>query len=255
MTSATMTTAAIAPTTAQHPPGALAQALQEAFTVATRLRTTRQAAPDAGSFRSRVKQLLTLADDEARREGYAPDSVRLAVYAYIAFLDESVLNSGLPIFMEWPRQPLQEEIFGDHMAGETFFRHLQELLGRQDSAELADVLEVFLLCMLLGFRGKYGTGGQGGVEPLIAAAREKIARIRGPVGELSPSWRPPADVIAPPRDAWTRRLVVLAVTLLVLALVLFIVFKLVLHGGVTDLRALGTGMVATAAGRAPQSGR
>ncbi len=223
---------------AQHPPGELALALQEAFTVAARLRATRQAASDAESFRQRVKQLLTIADDEARRAGYGPENVRLAVFAYIAFLDESVLNSGLPIFAEWPRQPLQEEIFGEHMAGETFFRYLQELLARQDSPEVADVLEVFALCMLLGFRGKYSAGGQGNLQALIGAAQEKILRIRGGAAELAPSWRPHDDAIPAPRDRWVKRLVIAALALAALALVLFVVYALALHGGLTDIRAL-----------------
>jgi len=230
------------PAGAQHPPGELALVLQEAFTVAARLRSSRQAAPDAESFRQRVKQLLTVANDEARRAGYGAENVRLATYAYIAYLDESVLNSGLAIFSEWPRQPLQEEIFGEHMAGETFFRYLQELLSRQDSAELADVLEVFTLCMLLGFRGKYSAGGQGNLQGLVVAAQEKIGRIRGGRTELSPSWRPPDDVIAAPRDPWVRRLAIAAVALLALALVLFVVYTLVLHGGLTDIRTLASGL-------------
>lgn len=241
MTTATLVTAVPAVPSAQHPPGELAQALQEAFTVAARLRATRQAAPDAESFRARVKQLLALADEEARRAGYPPETVRLAVYAYIAFLDESVLNSGLPIFAQWPRQPLQEEIFGDHMAGENFFRQLQELLGRQDSPEVGDLLEVYLLCMLLGFRGKYGAGGEAGMQGLIGMTREKIVRIRGARPELSPTWRPPAETISPPRDPWTRRLAYLAVGTVVLALVLFVAFKLSLHGPITEMTAIANG--------------
>ena len=240
MSSATMVAAAVAVPTAQHPQGELAQAFQEAFTVAARLRSMRQAASDAESFRSRVKQLLSSGDELARRAGYAPESVRLAVYAYVAFLDESVLNSGLPIFAQWPRQPLQEEVFGDHMAGETFFRHLQELLARPDSGELADVLEVYLLCMLLGFRGRYA-GGQGGLQAVIGTTREKMDRIRGPRPELSPAWRPPADAIAPPRDPWTRRLAIAAGAGAVLALLLFIAFKVALHGDIAALAALAAG--------------
>lgn len=218
--------------------GELALALQEAFTAAARLRSARQAAPDAASFRQRIKQLVAAADEEARRAGYAPEFVRLATYAYIAFLDESVLNSGLPIFAEWPRQPLQEEIFGEHMAGETFFRIMQELLARQDSPALADVLEVFLLCLLLGFKGKYSAGGEAGIHGLVAAAQEKILRIRGGRGELSPGWRPPNEVIATPRDRWVRRLALIAIGTAVLALLLFLVFKISLHGGISDMLAL-----------------
>ncbi len=242
MSTATLVTTAPATASAQHPPGELALALQEAFTVAARLRSTRQAAASADAFRARVKQLLTAADDEARRDGYAPEYVRLAVYAYIAFLDESVLNSGLPIFSEWPRQPLQEEVFGDHMAGETFFRQLQELLTRQDSPALADVLEVYLLCLLLGFRGKYSAGGQGELQALMNTAQEKIRRIRGARGELAPAWRPPQEAIPTPRDAWVRRLAIIAGATLAVAIVLFAIFAVSLHGGITTLRSLAAAL-------------
>jgi type VI secretion system protein ImpK len=238
MTTATLATPGAAAPVLPHPPGGLALALQEAFTVAARLRTRRQAVPDANSFRQRIKQLVGAADEEARREGYAPEYVRLAVYAYIAFLDESVLNSGLPVFSDWPRQPLQEEIFGDHMAGETFFKFLQDLLARQDSPDLADLLEVFQLCMLLGYRGKYSAGGQGGLQGLILSTQEKILRIRGGRSELSPAWRPPQEVIPTTRDPWVRRLVIITLCTLGVALVLFVVFKIVLHTGVADIEAL-----------------
>lgn len=243
MTTATLTDPGAVAPAAQHAPGNLALALQEAFTVATRLRSTRQAAPDAASFRQRVKQLIAAADDEARREGYPAEYVKLAVYAYVAFLDESVLNSGLPIFAEWPRQPLQEEVFGDHMAGETFFRYLAELLARQDAADLADVLEIFLLCMLLGFRGKYSAGGQGTLHGLISQVQDKIARIRGARPELSPAWRPPEEVIERRRDPWVRRLAYVAIGTFALALLLFVAYKLSLHAGISDVRELGARIV------------
>src|SRR5687767_14449420 len=144
MTTATLSQPRIRETTAATR-GELALALQEAFTVAVRLRAGRQVAADAASFRVHVKQLLASADQRARAAGYDGDTVKLAVYAYIALLDESVLNSAQPMFAEWSRQPLQEEVFGEHMAGENFFRTVQELLARQDSEAVADLLEVYQL--------------------------------------------------------------------------------------------------------------
>ena len=47
----------------------------------------------------------------------------------VAFLDESILNLRNPVFADWPRKPLQEELFGHHMAGEIFFQNLQPLAG------------------------------------------------------------------------------------------------------------------------------
>src|SRR5688572_10683297 len=77
--------------------GLLALALQEALTAGARLRANRQVAADADAFRTQIKQLLGRADQEARQAGYDPADVKLAIYGYIAFLDESVLNSGQPM--------------------------------------------------------------------------------------------------------------------------------------------------------------
>jgi type VI secretion system protein ImpK len=223
------------------PTGTLALTLQEPFTAAVRLRSNRQVAADAVSFRAHVKQLLASADREARQAGYTPDFDRLSLYAFVAFLDESVLNSTQPMFAEWPRQPLQEEVFGDHVAGENFFRYLDDLLAQPDSAELADVLEVFQLCLLLGFHGRYGAGNPGALESLAATVREKIARIRGPLGALSPAWPLPANEVIPtPRDPWVRRLALVAGVTGLLALVLFVVFDVSLHAQLRDLAALIT---------------
>ena len=125
--------------------GELALALQEVLTATVRLRANRQVAADAESFRRHIKHVLAASEESARRAGYAGEDVKLALFAVVAFLDESVLNSAQPMFADWPRKPLQEEIFGGHMGGESFFRHLHQLLARQDADDLADVLEVFQL--------------------------------------------------------------------------------------------------------------
>lgn len=217
-------------------PGDLALCFQEAFTVAARLRANRQHAVDAASFRAHVKTLLATADRDARARGYDPEHVKLAVYAFIAFLDETVLNSSQPMFAEWARQPLQEEVFGEHMAGENFFRYLGDLLGRQDSQDLADLLEIYQLCLLLGYRGKYGTSDPTSLQPLMMSIQQKLHRIRGPAAGLHPGWRLPQNETVPTtRDPWVRRLGLVAGALLVVVLVLFIVYTFALRGQAGEL--------------------
>ncbi len=218
--------------------GGLAQALQEAFTVTVRLRTGRQVANDADQFRTRMKSLLASSDRDARSSGYAADLVKRAIYAFVAFLDESVLNSPQAMFAHWARQPLQEEIFGDHMAGETFFRHLQDLLGRQDSEELADVLEVFHLCLLLGFRGRFGTTEHGELRALVTETGDKIRRIRAGAEPLAPSWALPHEAPSPPRDPWIRTFGITAAAALLITIALAIVFTVLLSGGVGAIESL-----------------
>lgn len=221
--------------------GGLAQALQEAFTVTVRLRTGRQVASDSHSFRTHIKGLLASADRDARAAGYSPESVKRAIYAFVAFLDESVLNSAQPMFSDWPSQPLQEEIFGDHMAGETFFRHVRDLLGRQDAPEVADLLEVHHLCLLLGFRGRFGSGDRGELPSIMQEIDAKIRRVRGGVPPFAPAWRPGDEEMAPPDDPWLPRLGTTALGAVGLAVVLFILFALLLRGPVGELAGLVPG--------------
>ncbi len=240
MASATMKYGAVAPSAPSATRGELALALQEAFTVAVRLRAGRQVAADAVSFRAHVKTLLASADQHARATGYDGETVKRAIYAYIALLDESVLTSAQPMFAEWSRQPLQEEVFGEHMAGENFFRTIEELLGRQDSEALADLLEVYQLCMLLGFRGRYGAGDASRLHPVTSAIEAKIMRIRGGApGELVPDWQLPVqENIVLGRDPWARRLSMIAFGALGVALVLFLIYWLTLRSGVAALEKL-----------------
>jgi len=205
--------------------GQLALVFQEVLTAVARLRCNRQVASDADSFRAHVKQLLSTADRDARRLGYSSDDVALAIYAVVAFLDESVLNSPQPMFASWPSRPLQEEIFGGHMGGEIFFQHLRQLLSRQESEDLADLLEVFQLCLLLGFQGRY-TAERGDLRAMSSMTDEKIRRIRGGFGELSAHWAPPAgEKVARSRDPWVGWLAVGAVTSLLIAGLLFGFFR------------------------------
>jgi type VI secretion system protein ImpK len=218
--------------------GALALALQETLTVTVRLRSKRQVAADAASFRARIKQLLAAADDDMRHQGYNPNDIRLAIYAVTVFIDESVLNSQLPMFADWPRQPLQEEIFGGHTGGELFFENLRQLLYREDAEDVADLLEVHQLCMLLGFKGRYSMADPGELGAVIRSVGDKISRIRGG-GVLSPSWAVPANETIPvARDRWIRPLVIGAAGAAIVALVLWVIMLLALHSGVGDLRSL-----------------
>jgi type VI secretion system protein ImpK len=216
--------------------GRLALALQEPLTTVARLRSNKQVASDAESFRTRIKQVLSAAEQDARAIGYEGDDVRFALFSVIAFLDETVLNSGQPMFAQWPGRTLQQEVFGVHMAGELFFQYLQQLMERQDSADLADILEVFELCLLMGFKGRYSATQGGDVASLVHQLSEKIQRIRGPLGELSPRWRPPQDEIGRRRDRWVPRLAVLAVVTVVLAVGLFAYFTVSLRSGMSDLK-------------------
>jgi type VI secretion system protein ImpK len=215
--------------------------LQELFTVTGRLRDGRVKPADVGAFRTRVKELVAAANDDGVAQGYASKDVGLGVYAAVALLDESVFNSGLAISADWARKPLQDELFGEHRAGENYFAYVDRLMQRDDSPVLADLLEVYQLCLLLGFRGKYAPGAQGGdasgnPEALASISRrlgDRIRRIRGEVPPLSSGWRPPSgEAIAQARDPWVRRLLVMLLIVAAAIGALFVITRMLLASGI-----------------------
>jgi type VI secretion system protein ImpK len=217
----------------------LALAFQEILTVSGRLRSGRQAVSDAATFRYNILEGLKAADQQARSQGYNGEDIKLAIFAVVAFVDESVLNVRNPAFADWPRRPLQEELFGHHVAGEVFFQNLKDLLGRSDSQDLADVLETYHLCILLGFAGRYSLGAGGELKAIVEATANKIRRIRGGAGDLSPNWALPVEPRrAAGSDPWVKRLTIAVGSCFGLALVLFVIFKVVLGSGVSRLMDL-----------------
>lgn len=214
----------------------LALAFQEVFTIVGRVRYNRQAVSNADSFRAEMKKLLRVAEQEARSRNYSADDVKQVIFALVAFLDESVLSSRNPVFADWPRLPLQAEMFGHQLAGEIFFQELQKVLNRPDSHEVSDLLEVYCLCLLLGFKGRYAAGGAGELRSMIIAAQEKIRRVRGSSAVLSPRGMIPADAVRLTQsDPWVRKLAIGSIASVVTTLVLFVLFKLLLIYGAASI--------------------
>lgn len=217
----------------------LALIYQEILTAITRFRSNRQAVADAGSFRNQIKTAIGAAEAEATRKGYAAEDVRLATFAVVAFLDESILNSNNSLFTDWPRMPLQEELFGVHTAGEMFFHCIDRLMVRNDTGQAADLLEIYALCMLLGFRGRYSISGQEGVRSIVSTVTEKLQHLRGGLRPLAPNWAPPKDAMhQKTSDPLVQGLVFGAVGAFLIAILFFVGFKFVLISGASGLHSV-----------------
>jgi type VI secretion system protein ImpK len=214
----------------------LALCFQEVLTAILRVRVQRQAVQDAEGFRGQLRRSLQSAMQEARGAGYSSDTVQMAVFATVAFLDESVLNLQNPVFADWARRPLQEELFGGHLAGEAFFRNLQVLLAAQDSTEVADALEVHCLCLQMGYRGRFAFGNTGELHQLLRLARARIDRVRG-APRLTPPVTAPEVPPAAAQDPWTRILALTVCLLAVLTLVGFGAYELLLASGVSQVQS------------------
>jgi len=215
----------------------LAMAFQELFTAVGRLRFNRSNVSNAEDFRNQVKRALGVAMQEGTTGGYPHEDVQVAAYVVVAFIDESVLSLSSPVFAGWEGKPLQVEIFGQLLAGEWFYGFVDRLLGRPDSPETADILEVFYLCIALGYLGRYASA-KGELGTTMISIWEKIKRIRGTT-PLSPQAQLPLD--APQTqavDPWFKRLMITAVATFALSLLIFAVCKLMLASGSSAIHSL-----------------
>ncbi len=144
---------------------------------------------DAEVFRERIKQFLTAFERGATRMNASAEDVYACKYAFCATVDEAVLMSGFKIKEAWQRLPLQVQFFGEQLAGEQFFEKLEEL--RRQGAPRVQAMEVFHMCLLLGFQGKYLIEGSEKLGYLTARLGDEIARIKGQGAGFAPHWAAP----------------------------------------------------------------
>lgn len=147
---------------------------------------------DAASFAADVIQLLDRFELDARQLDVSPDDVYAAKYAFCAAIDEAVLGADMAIRDEWERSPLQLRLFGDQLAGEQFFRELDEV--RRRGAASVQTLEVFYMCLLTGYQGKYTLESREKLDYLIATLDKEIAHLKGKRAAFAPFWRAPDSV-------------------------------------------------------------
>jgi len=147
---------------------------------------------DAEGFRDRVKQMLARVDRGAQKLGLRAQDVFRAKFAFCALLDEVVLRSKFSIRESWERKPLQLELFGEHMAGERFFEYLEDL--RLEGARHLQTLEVFHMCLLLGFEGRHALDGSEKLGYIAGRLGDEILHLQGKRAEFAPHWAPPDRV-------------------------------------------------------------
>lgn len=121
--------------------------------------------------------------------------VKEAKYALASYVDEAVLTSNWPGRMEWMSKTLQLTFFGEHIGGESFFKHLNAL--RRAGDRFVDVLEVYYVCLQLGFEGMYRLRGLEQLMALQVDLRSQIESYRRySDNRLSPNGTPHESVMA-----------------------------------------------------------
>ncbi len=142
---------------------------------------------DATALRQRIEALLGEAARSARTVGASDADVDEATFAAIAFLDEAVLGTEWPGRDGWSAQPLQLAHYDRYDAGEQFFDRLKRLLD--EGGTRTAVLEVYYLCLALGFKGRYAIQGREVLRRLVEDLHGRLERANGAAGVLSPRGR------------------------------------------------------------------
>ncbi|MBZ9556814.1 MULTISPECIES: type IVB secretion system protein IcmH/DotU [unclassified Modicisalibacter] len=152
-----------------------------------------QQAESVERFLERVDRWFEEFEEKARAQNYSADAVKDVQYALCAFLDESVLKAGSGNIREHIElHPLQYRHFGVHLAGEGFYDRLDSLRG--DVRGNLDVLEVYHLCLALGFEGKYSLENRDQLRYIANTLGHDIARYRKRASTQGDSWKLPDQV-------------------------------------------------------------
>ncbi len=132
---------------------------------------------DIEHFRTQTLAEFVRFEREAFSKQIEVNRVQNTKYAIAAFIDELVMRSKWQHRHQWMSQPLQLQFFGEHLAGEGFFKRLDTL--RQTSPQNIDVLEVYYVCLQLGFEGMYCAQGLEKLMALQVNVRGQIESVRG----------------------------------------------------------------------------
>ena len=166
----------------------LSEAYAPCFALILQLRGAREYG-DEPILRQRIQKLLDRAEKDARTAGFAAEDVEAATFALVAFIDETILSSDWSQKGQWLSRPLQLQRYQRYDAGEYFFERLQYL--RHNPIQRAQSLEVYYLCMTLGFKGQYMLHEQEKLRLLIEETHRELAQMPEMEAErIAPHGRP-----------------------------------------------------------------
>jgi type VI secretion system protein ImpK len=140
---------------------------------------------DPASLRKLIGYYIDLFEKNCKAISMSADAILEAKYAIVALMDETVLSVPGACRDYWISRPMQLDYFGDNIAGQEFYEKLQKLLLEPENKK--DVLEVYYLCLSLGFEGKYKLSNPEERVVIMDDLGRKIRRTRIRVSaELSP---------------------------------------------------------------------
>ncbi|CAM3827030.1 type IVB secretion system protein IcmH/DotU [Parendozoicomonas haliclonae] len=154
-----------------------------------KLRTTTEynQAPQLHQLMTREIQKF---DQALTVQGVRPEQVAAARYLLCTVLDETVMNTPWGTRSGWSQRSLLSTFHRETFGGEKCFAILQRL---QETASInLDILELFYICLSLGFEGKFKLAANGHAQ--LETVRDNLYRTiqahrdHGE-NELSPRWQ------------------------------------------------------------------
>ena len=141
------------------------------------LKVSQDSANIPDDFRSTIIDCFDQFERKCYENQITTSQMQEAKFALTATCDELVMSSGVSFRMDWMAKPLQLEFYGNNRAGEEFFERMEKL--RMGSEDKFSVLEVYYVCLQLGFEGAYKVKGLEQLKALIVDVRAQLEDHNG----------------------------------------------------------------------------
>jgi type VI secretion system protein ImpK len=167
------------------------------LTLAVQLRNTPSHADPENLF-AHISQEITNFEVAARGGGARPEGILASRYVLCTFLDEIVLATPWGNQSGWVSRTLLNAFHNEGWGGEKFYLILDQLLT--EPHQNVDLLELFYVCLALGFEGRLRVqaGGRSELDRIQTNLYNVIRSIRGEhESDLSPRWRGVRDLRTP----------------------------------------------------------
>ena len=186
------------------------------------------------AYAQSLDQLIDQAHAQALQQQVDADTFRAALYPVLAWADETISRSHRWADEHaWQPYLLQRRYFQTGLAGREFFERLEQLDARDHALR-----EVYLLCLCLGFQGRYSTASN---TADLADIRMKHYRLLPQAAQrtaqtdphLFPAAYPGGDVATARRSRF-RRLTVQRLLLILVPPLIVLVLALIMHTQLTE---------------------
>ena len=181
----------------------------------------------SNTLRPQIAALLKEFEERAIRYRHRESVIKVAKFGLAVFVDEIILikaseAGNYPLREEWEKVPIQLEFFGDNVGGETFYEKLDAMLRQSDVT--ADAIEVYYVCMLLGFKGRYAVYEKEKFLAIMQKTADALVKV-GKITkvELSPHWLVNDQPEPPKKGGMPRWAKMMALSGLGLAVIVYLV--------------------------------